>query len=78
MEWREDESPRRHWGDFQHPSNQGFDERGDEGRPPQLGAPRALLPTPQIPKIEIKTVQAEKIFDPPGRSERPSHVSIYL
>ena len=24
---------------------------------------------------EVKTVQAEKIFDPPGRKDRPSHVS---
>ena len=30
---------------------------------------------PTIHKPEIKTVPAEKIFDLPGRNERPSHVS---
>ena len=28
-----------------------------------------------FPKPEIRTVAADKIFDTPGRSERPSHVS---
>ena len=31
---------------------------------------------PDFPKPELKIVTADKIFDSPGRSERPSHVSI--
>ena len=29
---------------------------------------------PNFPMPEIKTVSADKIFDIPGRAERPSHV----
>ena len=29
----------------------------------------------QFFRPEVKTIQAEKIFDPPGRRDRPSHVS---
>ena len=45
------------------PRRPEFDERG----PPRP-------PLPPIHKPEIKTVPAEKIFDLPGRNERPSHV----
>jgi YLP motif-containing protein 1 len=33
---------------------------------------------PDFPKPEIKTVMADKIFDSPGRSDRPSHIVIIL
>ena len=48
---------------FERPPEEVFEHRG----PPP--------PLPLFPKPEIKTVPAEKIFDPPGRNERPTHVS---
>ena len=48
----------------------------DMGNPQEfvvnMGPPR---PLPPLQKPEIKTVPAEKIFDLPGRTERPTHVS---
>ena len=47
---------------------------------PLLGLPTPVVPVPVVlppfVKPEIKTVSAEKIFDSPGRNERPSHVSL--
>ena len=36
----------------------------------------SVMRVPEFPKPEIKTVMADKIFDPPGRNSRPSHVSV--
>ena len=41
------------------------------------GLHAVVMGVPDFPKPEIKTVMAEKIFDTPGRSERPSHVRIH-
>lgn len=46
--------------------------------PPDHAPPVPLLPTPEVlppPEVVRKVVPAESIFDLPGRSTRPSHVS---
>ena len=64
------------FGDFHHPSpppNHGLDDRGQHRNSPFGGA--ALPPPPTGPLLRPKTVPAERVFDQPCRSERPSHVS---
>ena len=43
---------------------------------PQVMRPVGEVAMPPLRMPKIKTVPAEKIFDPPGRNERPSHVSL--
>jgi len=66
-------------GDYHHPSpppNHVLEDRGHPGNIPFGDTP--LPPPPAAPVLRPKTIPAERVFDQPGRSERPSHVSFNL
>lgn len=45
--------------------------------PPSHLPNRVPVVFPPLPTIEIETVPSEKLFDLPGRRDRPSHVSLF-
>ena len=54
------------------PPRPDFNDRGHPPEMREIGGVPATLPPLRMPKV--KTVPAEKIFELPGRNERPSHV----
>ena len=65
-----------HEDNFRRPYDEFHHHRPEVNERVRDEIPQGAGMVGQFFRPEVKTIQAEKIFDSPGRGDRPSHVSV--